>query len=214
MTAKNRRILFFIVFALMAVTWQTPLLAPLKILVVFLHELSHALATWATGGSVAEFVVSAYQSGHVTSIGGSRFITLSAGYLGSLLFGLLFYTVSTKAVATDLTLGILAALMLFVSLFFPGSIYTAVFGVSAAVAIIALQKYAKRQVKQLVLLVVATASMIYVPIDIYQDTILHSGALSDARMLAREFGGTTVLWGIIWFAISLYFIYLTLRNNR
>lgn len=214
MTAKYRRILFFIVVALMAATWQTPFLAPLKILVVFLHELCHALATWATGGSVSEFVVSAYQSGHVTSLGGSRFITLSAGYLGSLLFGLLFYTVSTKAVATDFTLGILAALMLFVSLLFPGTVYTLVFGVSAAVAMLVLQRYAKRQVKQVVLLVVATASMIYVPLDIYQDTILHSGAMSDARMLAREFGGATVLWGIVWFVISLYFIYLTLRNNR
>ena len=35
------------VFAL----WQTPVVVPLKILIVFLHELSHAIAAWLRGGS-------------------------------------------------------------------------------------------------------------------------------------------------------------------
>jgi hypothetical protein len=55
--------------------------------------------------------------------------------------------------------------------------------------------------------------MIYVPIDIWQDTIVHSGALSDARMLANEMGGATFMWGGLWFVASLYFIYLTLRKS-
>ena len=43
-----------VVFAL----WQTPVVVPLKILVVFLHELSHAVAAWLTGGSVEQISIS------------------------------------------------------------------------------------------------------------------------------------------------------------
>lgn len=40
--------LTILVFAL----WQTPVMAPLKIFIVFLHEASHAFMTIATGGEV------------------------------------------------------------------------------------------------------------------------------------------------------------------
>jgi hypothetical protein len=213
MKVRDRRILFLLVFVVLALTWQTPYIAPLKLLVVFLHELSHALATWFTGGKVVEFVVSASQSGHVISAGGSRFIILSAGYLGSLLFGLLFYAVSRRRTASNLTLGLLSALVLVVSIFFSGTLYTVIFAGVIAVLLLGLLKYAKTAVKQVALLVFAAASMIYVPLDIWQDTIIHSGSRSDARMLAQEIGGVTFMWGIIWFVISLYFIYLTLRKS-
>jgi hypothetical protein len=213
MIARDRRILFILVFTILAFMWQSTLIAPLKILVVFLHELSHALATWLTGGKVVEFVVSAYQSGHVRSMGGSRFIILSAGYLGSLLFGLLFYAASSRRKTTDISLALLAITMLLVAVFFGGTAYTIGFAAVIALAIMTLLKYANAAVKQTVLLVFASASMIYVPIDIWQDTIVHSGALSDARMLANEMGGATFMWGGLWFVASLYFIYLTLRKS-
>ncbi len=213
MKARNRRILFILVFTVLAFMWQSTLIAPLKILVVFLHELSHALATWLTGGKVVEFVVSAYQSGHVHSMGGSRFIILSAGYLGSLLFGLLFYAASSRRQTTDISLALLALTMLLVAVFFGGTLYTIGFAAVIAAVIMALLKYANTGIKQTVLLVFASASMIYVPLDIWQDTIIHSGSLSDARMLANEIGGATFMWGGLWFLTSLFCIYLTLRKS-
>ncbi len=212
MKASDRQRLFLLVFVVLALAWQTPYIAPLKLMVVFLHGLSHALATWLTGGKVVEFVVSAYQSGHVVSSGGSRFIILSGGYLGSLLFGLLFYAVSRRRTATDLTLGMLSALVLVVSIFFSGTLYTVIFAGVIAVLLLGLLKYARMPVKQVTLLIFAAASIIYVPLDIWQDTIIHSGSRSDARMLANEIGGVTFMWGIVWFVVSLYFIYLTLRK--
>ena len=76
--------LLILVFAL----WPTPFLAPLKTLVVFFHEASHALTAVATGGVVIEMEVDQNQGGHVRSMGDIRLLTLSAGYLGSLLWGL------------------------------------------------------------------------------------------------------------------------------
>ena len=73
--------------------WGTPVVYPLKILVVFMHELSHGLAAVFTGGSIEAISVSAQEGGHAITRGRSRFIILSAGYVGSLILGvgLLFF---------------------------------------------------------------------------------------------------------------------------
>ena len=63
----------------------------------------------------------------------------------------------------------------------------------------------------LVLRILGLASMFYVPQDIFSDTIARSHLPSDARILAEEFGGPTVLWGGAWLLISLAVIALTLR---
>ena len=66
---------------LIILAWEYPILYPLKLLVVFFHESSHALATLLTGGSVQELVINKDQGGHVISQGGNLFIVLSAGYI-------------------------------------------------------------------------------------------------------------------------------------
>ena len=53
-------------------------------------------------------------------------------------------------------------------------------------------------------------NLIYVPYDIYSDTIERSELRSDAFMLAEEFGGTTWLWGGLWLAVSLILVAITL----
>jgi hypothetical protein len=78
-----------LLLALFLTFWDSCLLLPLKLGVVALHELGHALMTWATGGAVVDFGLGLDQSGHVLSQGGNRFLILNAGYLGSLLFGVL-----------------------------------------------------------------------------------------------------------------------------
>ncbi len=42
--------------------WSTPVLLPLKILVVFLHELSHLIAVLLTGGSVETLSITPHQA--------------------------------------------------------------------------------------------------------------------------------------------------------
>jgi len=200
-------VLVGLVFAL----WQTPVIVPLKLLVVFLHELSHAATTILTGGDVISLSVSAAQGGAVWSRGGSRFLILSAGYLGSLLIGvaLLFVAVRTHA-DRDVMAGF-GALMLLVAVLYVRESFALVFCVGTGVAMIAMARFLPRDVNDLVLRVIGLTSMIYVPYDIFSDTIARSGLQSDARMLAEEFGGTTMLWGGVWLLVSLAVIIVTLR---
>ena len=89
----RRRLIFLGGFALyfgaLWFMWDTPVVYPLKIFVVLLHEVSHAVAAVATGGHVDRIVLDPYQGGAAYVTGGNAFITLSAGYLGSLAWGVL-----------------------------------------------------------------------------------------------------------------------------
>ena len=60
---------------------------PLRLLVTFIHEGSHALATLLTGGWVLGMGVSSDGSGLTLSSGGLGPIVASAGYLGATLYG-------------------------------------------------------------------------------------------------------------------------------
>jgi len=75
----------FALITLIFALWQTPLVTPLKILVVYLHELSHGIAAIVTGGEIVKISISPDIGGVIWTRGGSRFLVLSAGYLGSLL---------------------------------------------------------------------------------------------------------------------------------
>ncbi|HHI69922.1 MAG TPA: M50 family peptidase, partial [Rhodobacteraceae bacterium] len=72
-------------------------------------------------------------------------------------------------------------------------------------------RYVPHDVNDLALRVIGLTSMIYVPLDIFSDTIARSGIRSDAYMLAERFGGATVIWGGLWLLISLAVIGVCFR---
>jgi len=75
------------IFVCVALLWGTVAVTPIKLLVVLLHEISHGLAAVLTGGSISTIEVNANQGGVCYTVGGSRWFMLSAGYLGSMLWG-------------------------------------------------------------------------------------------------------------------------------
>ena len=74
-------------FVALWLLWDTPVVYPLKIFVVLLHEVSHGIAAVAGGGAIQEILITPNQGGACNCHGGVPFLTLSAGYLGSLLWG-------------------------------------------------------------------------------------------------------------------------------
>jgi hypothetical protein len=192
-----------ILLVLIFILWEYPVLVPLKLLVVFFHESSHALATVLTGGRVAEMVVVAQQGGHVMSLGGSRFVILSAGYLGSLLWGVVIYFLATGTHWDRLVMFVLGLCIGAITIVFVSNSFALAFGLLTAVAMILAAKFLNRDINDLLLRVIGLTSVMYVVLDIYSDTIARAHLRSDARMLAEEFGGATVLWGGLWITISV-----------
>jgi len=187
-----------VVFAL----WRTPVVLPLKLLIVFLHELSHALAAIATGGAVLEIGLVPQQGGHTVTQGGSLFAIFSAGYLGSLLIGVMVLLTALKTHWDRAILAILGVVILLATVLYVRDLFAAGFGLSCGALMVAMARHLRRDYCDLTLRVIGLSSMIYVPYDVISDTLLRAHLRSDARMLAEEFGGTTQFWGMLWLLLS------------
>lgn len=198
--------------ALVFALWQTPVVVPLKILIVFLHELSHAIAAWLTGGSVEQISLSPQQGGFAITRGGNLFAILSAGYLGSLLLGAGLLMVALRSTADRAVTALLGSVMLLVTVFYVRDLFAAAFCIGAGVALLAMARFLGHGANDLALRVIGLSSLIYVPYDIFDDTIARSTIRSDAYMLAEAFGGTAMLWGGLWLVISLAVIATCLRS--
>lgn len=191
--------------------WSTPVLYPLRILIVFFHELSHGLAAMATGGSIESLSLSPDEGGLAITRGGNRFLTLSAGYVGSLLVGVALFLIGLRTRLDRAMVAALGLCTLLITALYIRDGFALVFCILTGAALLGMARYLPQAANDLALRIVGLASMLYVPQDIVSDTIARSHLQSDARMLAEEFGGATVLWGGAWLLISLAVTALTLR---
>ena len=98
--------------------WEEPYLLPLKVFVVYLHELSHAIAALLTGGEITAIAVNWDQSGYMISRGGNFLVTAIAGYLGSILWGALMLNASLRG-RWGSTVSVLVAIVLLVFTLWP-----------------------------------------------------------------------------------------------
>ncbi|GKV16785.1 hypothetical protein SLEP1_g27377 [Rubroshorea leprosula] len=96
--------------------WRTVLLMPFKLITVFLHEASHAIACKLTCGDVEGIQVHANEGGLTLTRGGIYWLILPAGYLGSSFWGMVLILASTNLLTAKIAAGCFA-LSLFVVLF-------------------------------------------------------------------------------------------------
>lgn len=215
MNGKLRFLLGFgLFFSALWLLWNTPVVYPLKIFVVLLHEVSHAMAAAATGGTVDRITLDPYQGGATYFHGGNAFVVLSAGYLGSLLWGgLMFGAARNSRVRTDWINGAIGAAVILLTVFFIRSGFGIVFGIFFGMAMIAASKKVGETWNRRLLLTLGLTSALYAILDIKSDVLDRPELESDAHMLAELTGiGTTSMWGLLWIAIALSFVtWLILR---
>ncbi len=191
--------------AVVGVLWDTPVVYPLKILVVFFHELSHGLMAILTGGEVVEIQVVAQQGGHCITRGGSRVLTLSAGYLGSLVWGGVILSLAART-RWDRTIAVvLGALLLGVTAVFvrPFASFGFGFGVASSLALLLCGLKLSERVCDLVLRLIGLTSCLYAVLDIKSDILDRPGLRSDAAMLSEVTGMPTTFWGVLWISIAV-----------
>ncbi|CAK0902014.1 unnamed protein product [Prorocentrum cordatum] len=189
---------------LIVLLWDTVVVYPLKLLVVFLHETSHGIAAVLTGGSVDHIEVSSQEGGVCYTIGGNRFLTLSAGYLGSTLWGGLILVLASRTLYsrfTSMGLGVMTGLigLVFVRPFLS---FGQLFALAAGAALFASGHYLSDRFNDLLLRVIGLTSCMYAVLDIKSDVLERPEARSDAAMLAEVTGIPTVLWGLLWISVA------------
>lgn len=207
MTSKTKRQAAFLVVLAAWLTalwllWWSPVIYPVKLFVVLLHEASHAVAAVATGGEIQRIVVTPDQGGICYCPGGSAFLTLSAGYLGSLAWGAAILTLARARRPTprDTTTVIGVAVLVLTALYVRNA-FGILFGALFGAALLALRA-AGRPVHVLVLTALGLTSCLYALLDIKSDVLDRPYLPSDARMLAELTGIPTGVWGVLWIGLG------------
>jgi hypothetical protein len=217
-TAARRRLRFLagfaVYFAALWFLWDTPVVYPLKIFVVLLHEVSHAVAAVATGGSIQRIELTLDQGGACFCPGGNAFVTLSAGYLGSVGWGALLLTLATGAAKRHrLALVIIGTLLAAMTILYVRNLFGLVFGLAAGFALIAAARSLPAAFQKGTLLVLGLTSSLYAILDIKSDVIDRPELRSDAAMLAELTGVPTVVWGVFWIGIAMVVSWLLFQRS-
>jgi hypothetical protein len=158
----------------------------------------------ATGGSIEQIDLYANQGGAAYTVGGMPFVTLSAGYLGSLLWGVLFVMLGfSRWFKPRWIIGALGAFILLTTLFVVRNPFGFFFGIAFGGALIAASKYLSQRTNRFLLLGLGLTSALYAILDIKSDILARPHLQSDAAMLAEMTGIPTIVWGFLWIAIAL-----------
>jgi len=206
----KRRVRFLAGFAIYFIAlwflWNTPIVYPLKLFVVLLHEISHAVAAVSTGGSIERIVLNPNQGGFCECGGGNAFITLSAGYLGSLLWGAAIVTVARgrgrMPQVAAMAIGVLVVAM---TILYVRNVFGVAFGIVFGGGLIMAGRYLPVNGTASLLATLGLTSCLYAILDIKSDVLDRPFIESDAYMLAQLTGVPTLVWGFLWITIALAF---------
>ncbi len=197
---------FAVYFATLWILWDTPVVYPLKIFVVLLHEISHGVMAVLTGGVIERIVITSNEGGLCECPGGSRFLTLTAGYLGSLLWGAAILVAARgRGRIPKVAAGVIGVIVIAVTVLFVRNWFGLLFGVAFGGGLVAVAYYLPVEGISALLTALGLTSCLYAILDIKSDILDRPEVMSDARMLAEYTGIPTVVWGILWIGIALAF---------
>ena len=209
MKAHTKRKLTFLIgfaayFSTIWYLWDTPAVYPLKVFVVLLHEISHAMIAVATGGTIERIVLDPNQGGACYCPGGNAFLTLSAGYLGSLAWGALLISAGQmKRINSRLVTGAVGLLVVGLTLAYVRSTFGFWFGLAFGSVLFLGALHLSAAVNQGILLTLGLTSCLYAILDIKSDVLDRPELRSDAAMLGELTGIHTVVWGGLWSAVAV-----------
>lgn len=217
MTFFKRYIALILIFIVISLLWGTVVLFPLKIFVVFMHEVSHGLAAYLTGGSIVEIEVNPQQGGHAQTRGGNTFLILTAGYLGSLIWGGIILLTAART-HFDKAISVLIGIgMVGITIGFGSDTFTYLFGVGFGVALIAIGLFLPEVANDWILRVIGITSCLYAILDIKSDILDRPHLQSDAYMLAELTKLPIMFWGILWIVIAIgltiWFLYIAGKST-
>jgi hypothetical protein len=191
--------------------WDTVFVYPLRVFVVFLHEISHGIAAALTGGRIVAIGLTLDEGGVCVTEGGSRFLILNAGYLGSLFWGALFLVLSARTRWSREIVGFVGAFVLVVTLLYIRTFFGVLYGLASGAALLLAAVKLSRDLTDDLLQTIGVVSCLYAVWDVLSDVVTRHAAGSDASALGRLTGIPSLFWGLLWIAASFLVIFFALR---
>jgi hypothetical protein len=211
-TPPRRLVLPLALAGVVLLLWDTFVVYPFRLFVVFLHEVSHGLAAIATGGSIVSIGLSFDEGGVCLTRGGWPFLILNAGYLGSLLWGALFLLLGGRRTRARSAIAVVGAFTLVVTLVYVRTLFGFFYGLLTAFVLLAVATKLKPAVSETLLAAIGATSVLYAVWDIASDVLLRHSGQSDAAALARLTGVPAIVWGVAWIALSTAVLVSVLRR--
>lgn len=203
-------ILVILIVALSFFFWDTFLVFPIKLFVVFLHESSHACAILLTGGTISEISLGFDLGGKITAEGGNDILIASSGYLGSLFFGLLIYLVADMQKNRRYVYFFLALLFLIILLISTPTLEFSLIGLITIGLLVIFGFYVRIRLVKIFVKAISLVSAIYVLIDVKED-MLSQDFSSDAQIMAGLMGVDQLIVSLSWLVISVVLIGIVMK---
>ncbi len=188
---------------------------PIRLFVTFVHEAGHALATLLSFGTVNRIAVFWDGSGVTETMGGTRLLISSAGYLSTTLYGsalLLLLRRRTSAKSTALVTGIL---LLGITVLWGGNWLAWLIGLILGAGLIALALKGKPKIVHFLMSFLAVQCVLnafYDLLTLMYLSAFQSTAATDAKNMEIASGGFihATLWALGWSLISVLMLATTL----
>jgi hypothetical protein len=203
-------ILLYMAYVLLAlITWNTLLAKPMRLVAVFIHEWSHAVACWLTCGEVREIEVHDNEGGVTRYVGGCRCLIIPAGYVGCGFVAMIFVILSGgRKTATFAAVSFTLALLL--SLCYSPNLLLFYLNWGYAlltIGCIYLEYWVYTPILQFLILFYGVFLGIFAIADIHADTVAREVKGSDAYACSEEVcpGCTPRCVGIQWAILAICF---------
>jgi hypothetical protein len=203
--------------ALAYLLWDTPLLYPLKLFVVILHEMSHGIAAILTGGKIVEIKIDPQIGGLCSylkppGLVGDIFVA-SAGYLGSMFWGALILIVAARTRYDRYVILLIGLVVLVLTLLYVREPFGMVFCLIFSAVMFGAFKFLPDWFNDYLLKFIGLSSCLYAVVDIKEDLIDRSGIGSDADAISKLLGlpSLSVAIGVLWIILSLAIMAVALK---
>ncbi len=191
---------------------------PIRILVTILHEASHAVMAWVTGGTVSSIRVNHDGSGLTATRGGIPLLISSAGYMGTMASGVLLILLCQKPRRARLALAATALSLGVISLGLIRPLWSAGFLVGLGMSIVGMgmATVASPRGIQFTVGFLGVESCLNALFDLKVLVSLSTatGVRTDARNLQEITHIPALVWAVAWSIGALVLLILALRRLR
>ena len=209
---RRRLVLPLLLGAAFVVLFDTPFVYPFRLFVVFLHEVSHGIAAFLTGGKVLSIGIGADEGGVCVTRGGWPFVILNAGYLGSLVWGAAFLALGANRRNAPPVVGAIGVFTLVAAALYVRTPFGLAYAVLTGLVLVVVAAKLPVGASEVLLAAIGAMSALYAVADVASDVIRRHSSQSDAAALARLTGVPAVVWGVVWMALSIAVLVTLVRR--
>lgn len=206
--------------ALTVALWFVPVasfaLYPLRLFVTFIHEGSHALMAFLTGGRADRIVVQPDASGYTLTAGGWEILIVMAGYLGATAYGAGVLALARRPGSARTILSVSGGLIAFLDFVLVRNLLEPGFwwGIVIAGGLLLAARTLSARAAELTAMFLGVQCVVNALFDLKTLvglSISYGGPVSDAVLMSQIIPLPPLVWAVFWCGLSLAILFAALR---